>query len=232
MLIHSMVNLRYEKKYKNRQISRKFQQSSSFIQSIMKAIFFTLVALIGFSSAVLFNRPCRLSEMRPRVKQNFSVIDYTGLWYEIESYPTQGQLPLDCVEARYTARPNAPVEVFNQGWTQGGRRVQLTGSAVVSEEGQRTGAAMLDVLFRLEDRSPSLYWIMGTDYRNYAVVWSCFDIGSTRSQETFWVLSRTQVPNAEARANIDRVLTENEAVREALRPNIQDLAICQTDRRP
>jgi lipocalin len=200
-------------------------------QKKMKSIVFTLVALIGFTSAVIFDRPCRLDEMRPRVKQNFNVAAYTGLWYEIESYETQGQLPLDCVEARYTALPAGNVEVFNSGWTQGGRQVRLTGSAAVSEEGAATNRAMLDVLFRLEDRTPSIYWIMSTDYTNYAVVWSCFNIGSTRSQETFWVLSRDKVPSPAVRENIDRVLTENSAVRSSLRPNIQDINVCMTDRR-
>lgn len=197
----------------------------------MNSVFIAIaVLLVASAQAVRFDRPCRLAEMSPRVKQNFNVGAYTGLWYEIKSYTTQGQLPLDCVEARYSALPDGGVEVLNTGWSTSGRQVRLTGRADLSQEGISTNRAKLEVLFLLQGRTPSIYWVMGTDYTNYAVVWSCANLPLNNSQETFWVLSRTTNPSPSTQANIDRVLAENDAVLDALRVNNQDINFCMSDR--
>lgn len=66
------------------------------------------------------------------------------------------------------------------------------------------------------------YWVLGTDYDSYAVVWGCFGVGTTLRAESAWILSRTPTltPQAEAEVQryVDLYLSE-----EDLRPTVQNL---------
>jgi lipocalin len=113
----------------------------------MKSIILSLIALfICSTSAVQFNRTCRFDEMRPRVKMNLNIRDYTGLWFEIKRYEAQDQFDMDCVTASYTEFNNG-VNVTNVGWASDGRRISFDGRATVSAEGAATNRAMLEVSF-------------------------------------------------------------------------------------
>lgn len=65
------------------------------------------------------------------------------------------------------------------------------------------------------------YWVLGTDYENYAVVWGCFGVGTTLRAESAWILSRTPQLSAASLAQVqpfvDQFLDE-----ENLRTTIQD----------
>uniref|UniRef100_A0A182J5D9 Lipocalin/cytosolic fatty-acid binding domain-containing protein n=1 Tax=Anopheles atroparvus TaxID=41427 RepID=A0A182J5D9_ANOAO len=51
--------------------------------------------------------------------------------------------------------------------------------------------AKLNVSFYGAPNDESNYWVLDTDYENYALVWSCEPIGEERSLEYYWLLSRT-----------------------------------------
>lgn len=110
-------------------------------------ITFVLIAFLGFIVAVEFDRPCRFAEMSPRVKRDFNVRAYTGLWYEIKRYEEINQFDMDCVQARYTEFGGLGVNATNSGHLQNGTRFELSGFASPSEEGVRTGAGFLQVQF-------------------------------------------------------------------------------------
>lgn len=38
------------------------------------------------------------------------------------------------------------------------------------------------------------YWVLGTDYQNYAVVYSCVEFGGFASARTVWILTRDPEP--------------------------------------
>jgi lipocalin len=71
---------------------------------------------------------------------------------------------------------------------------------------------------------------MSTNYFDYAVVWSCFNIGEDRSNETFWVLSRNIVPSANTTARFNEVLTQNGALFEELRITNHDMDFCMRNK--
>ena len=60
-------------------------------------------------------------------------------------------------------------------------------------------------LFKLEPNL-SNYWVLSTDYVNYAFVVSCFDLPENRSLESFWLLSRSFTLTSPIRARADELI--------------------------
>uniref|UniRef100_A0A182IWD1 Lipocln_cytosolic_FA-bd_dom domain-containing protein n=1 Tax=Anopheles atroparvus TaxID=41427 RepID=A0A182IWD1_ANOAO len=58
--------------------------------------------------------------------------------------------------------------------------------------------AKLNVSFYGAPNDESNYWVLDTDYENYALVWSCEPIGEERSLENYGLLSRTPTMPEEA----------------------------------
>lgn len=75
---------------------------------------------------------------------------------------------------------------------------------------------------------PSRYWVLSTDYANYAVVWACSDLTGGRSREQVWVLSRTPQLGATQRTRVNDVVAENSLLPDLLRPTSQNLEACQS----
>lgn len=66
------------------------------------------------------------------------------------------------------------------------------------------------------------YWVLGTDYLNYAVVWACNNINEAGSTRVVWILTRDRQPSdAIVEAAYD-VLKENEVSTTFLRKTIQN----------
>jgi lipocalin len=55
----------------------------------------------------------------------------------------------------------------------------------------------------------SNYWVLSTDYVNYAFVVSCMDLGVNRSLESFWLLSRSFTLSPTIRARADELVTKH-----------------------
>lgn len=49
----------------------------------------------------------------------------------------------------------------------------------------------------VSDSYGSPYWILGTDYQNYAVVWSCSEWAGFASTRMVWILTRDKFPSKE-----------------------------------
>ncbi|XP_069672058.1 apolipoprotein D-like [Periplaneta americana] len=124
--------------------------------------------------------------------QSFDVQRYLGHWYEAERYFALFEFAGKCVSANYTDMGEGRVSIVNRQ-TSSLTGIRSTIEGVVRLVG-RTDESKLSVRF------PSLpvlvdapYWVLGTDYDNYAVVWSCtnFGIFSTRNA---WILTRSRHP--------------------------------------
>jgi apolipoprotein D and lipocalin family protein len=63
-----------------------------------------------------------------------------------------------------------------------------------------------NVTFGGQEGGRANYWILSTDYDNYAVVVSCSNLPLSRSFESFWLLSRTPKITPDSRRNADAII--------------------------
>uniref|UniRef100_A0A182ITN6 Apolipoprotein D n=1 Tax=Anopheles atroparvus TaxID=41427 RepID=A0A182ITN6_ANOAO len=164
----------------------------------------------------------------PPVHVNFDVSRYLGLWYEIRRYEQVFQLGGECVTAEYSINADGSVRVFNSMIVPPAQaRSSDTGRAVVAFPDEVPLEAKLNVTFgpNPENGISANYWVLGTDYDNFAVVWGCFGVGDTLRAESAWILSRTPQLSAATAAEVQRYVDEflNE---ENLRPTIQNEQFC------
>ncbi|XP_046971595.1 uncharacterized protein LOC124538552 isoform X1 [Vanessa cardui] len=145
------------------------------------------------------------------VVTNFNAVAYMDKWYDIESYPVVFQ-DGTCPTATYTLTP-AGVEVFN---TQvvGQQLDTIEGFAVPSTN---DNSAKLTVSFpvagtNLTTFSP--YWVLSTDYTNYALVYSCSNINDEYRSVSSWKLSRTRSLTPASNTAINNVINSIPVLRQ------------------
>ncbi|XP_015523949.1 apolipoprotein D-like [Neodiprion pinetum] len=141
----------------------------------------------------------------------FDAARYMGKWYEAEKYFALFQFGGKCVTANYALSENGSVKIRN------------------SQISSITGvASSLDGIGRLIGRSddakltitfPSLpvgidapYWILDTDYDNWAVVWSCTNFG-VFSVRYSWILTRERNPSVAVLEEAYRAIDRNKISR-------------------
>lgn len=178
-----------------------------------------LVVLLAASSAtaqVLFLGQC------PNVETmtNFEPEKYLGKWYEAERYFAIFEFGGKCVTANYSQGENGSVKIVNRQISS------LTGvSSSIEGVGRLVGRAddpKLTVTFpSLPLQLDAPYWVLETDYDNYAVVWSCSNFGIF-SIRNVWILTR--VPQAPV-----EILTRAYAVLD--RNNISRAYFIRTDQK-
>lgn len=142
-----------------------------------------------------------------KVMPAFEVSKYLGKWYEAERYFAIFEFAGKCVTGNYTVDSDGRIAIVNR------QTSALTGI-------QSTIEGEVKLISRSDDakltvRFPSLpltldvpYWVLDTDYNNYAVVWSCsnFGIFSTRNA---WILTRQREPPLEVMERAYAVVDKN-----------------------
>ncbi|XP_058130492.1 apolipoprotein D-like [Anopheles ziemanni] len=168
------------------------------------------------------------------VHVNFDVPRYLGLWYEIRRYEQVFQLGGECVTAEYSLNADGSVRVFNSMVVPPAQaRSSDIGNAVIAFPDESPLEAKLNVTFgtiAFVAPDPDIdisanYWVLGTDYDSFAVVWGCFGVGDTLRAESAWILSRTpQLSPAalqQVQEYVNLYLDEDD-----LRTTIQDPQFC------
>ncbi|XP_046463846.1 lazarillo protein-like [Daphnia pulex] len=141
------------------------------------------------------------------VVSEFKMDQYLGKWYSNRSYFSLFMSGLECVTAEYV-RNGPKVTVKNIGIKRITRMRSTTTGTVRHVEPPN---GKLNVVFSGDPAQGSAnYWILGTDYTSYSVVWSCMHFGiEPINTRIAWVLTREQHPtNATIEAALD-VLKKN-----------------------
>ncbi|CAF4867626.1 unnamed protein product [Pieris macdunnoughi] len=156
---------------------------------------------------LVFRGPCE--ENVPLVN-NFNASNYLGSWYDIESYPTAYQFG-SCPTANYTLN-NAVVDVYNTEVINK-RLSYVNGVAVPYAD----GSSRLTVSFPIPGtalNTSTPYWVLATDYLNYALVYSCVnDENNENSRVSSWKLSRTKYLSEDANTHINNTMNSVKVLR-------------------
>uniref|UniRef100_A0A336M3D4 Apolipoprotein D n=1 Tax=Culicoides sonorensis TaxID=179676 RepID=A0A336M3D4_CULSO len=154
-----------------------------------------ILLLIGFVAITSAQVPYFSGCPKVNVMQGFNPESYLGRWYEYEKYPFLFELGGKCITADYTLRPDGKVGVHNRQVNQiFGTENTITGFAVPNE----SEPAKLSVSFPSVSSSlASPYWVLYTDYQNYAVVFSCSEFAGLASTRMIWILTRERFPAPE-----------------------------------
>ncbi|KPI92172.1 Apolipoprotein D [Papilio xuthus] len=152
---------------------------------------------LGPNDPVVFPGQC---DQTIPVVQNFDPVRYQGRWRMIETYQSDFQAGT-CNEANYMLTPNSTVDVVN---TQVVNQ-QLQTETAVAVLATTDGSGKLIVTFPNAPQS-SEYWILGTDYSNYALVYSCRNINSQQRRVWSWKLSRDRQLSAASANAINQII--------------------------
>lgn len=140
----------------------------------------------------------------PPVQENFDVHKYLGRWYEIEKIPVSFEKG-NCIQANYSLMENGNIKVLNQEMRPDGTVNQIEGQATQSN---LTEPAKLGVkFFQLMPTAP--YWVLATDYENYALVYSCTTIIWLFHMDHVWILGRNRYLPPETVTYLKDILTAN-----------------------
>ncbi|XP_053692603.1 apolipoprotein D-like [Sabethes cyaneus] len=124
------------------------------------------------------------------VVKDFKAESFLGRWYEQEKYPFVFELAARCVVAEYGLDTEGRISVFNRQLnTITGNENSIRGLARVAQPGKMV------VSFSIPFNVDSPYWVIGSDYSNYAVVLSCMDIGGLMHTKVVWILTRDRSPS-------------------------------------
>ncbi|XP_037038722.1 apolipoprotein D-like isoform X2 [Bradysia coprophila] len=168
-----------------------------------------LIGLIYLSSITKCQIPsiggCRTIQTTLKLK----IEQYLGTWYEVERYFTINELASRCIAATYERRADGKIWVNNVMTNQitnvqqnMSGTVELTGVGVGGEATYTIHYTTLLVNYNIT------MTVLGTDYNNYAVVWSCNGIGSVVHSESAWLMTRKRNPPAHVLKKAYRVLKQ------------------------
>lgn len=191
--------------------------------------FATLTTRLLVVSQRIFKQPCPDPERRPIV-QNFDLERYiAGRWYEILRYDQYFERGCDCGYATYKLKKDGSIKVENCCERLPDTTINCSvGKAFVSYPNESPLEGRLNVTFGGPPDS-SNYWIMDTDYDNYAVIYSCKNLSDDTSAEAAWVLSKQRTINPVVRSTVNSLI-DNHLSRSDLRITEQNRSICKYDR--
>ncbi|XP_055612705.1 apolipoprotein D-like, partial [Uranotaenia lowii] len=123
------------------------------------------------------------------VQPDFNADSYLGLWYEQEKYPFIFEFGGRCVTAEYGKNSDGTVSVFNRQ-----QNVFTLAENTIRGSARIVEPAKLAVKFSIPFEVESPYWVLGTDYKSFAVVYSCNEIGGLFNTKVVWILTRDRTP--------------------------------------
>ncbi|XP_062833648.1 apolipoprotein D isoform X1 [Anolis carolinensis] len=175
--------------------------------------FLLLHLLLGLAQAQTFHMgKCP----DPPVQEVFDIHKYLGKWYEIEKLPSNFEKG-HCIQANYSLKENGKVKVVNKEIHMDGTLNEIEGEAfhVNLQE-----PAKLHVKFNwFMPAAP--YWVISTDYDNYALVYSCTNFMWLFHVDYAWIMSRTPELHPETVDHLKNILQSYDINTARMRPTDQ-----------
>ncbi|XP_015186402.1 PREDICTED: uncharacterized protein LOC107071706 [Polistes dominula] len=188
-----------------------FEKPTKNSEDLEKKLMLSLSIILVLVGMALAQIPALGSCPDVQILTDFDVGKYMGVWYEIEKYFTVFELGGKCVEANYTAKDNTTVNVINRQISA------ITGVAMSIEgyarfQGLPNESKLIVTFPSVPFAGDAPYWVLGTDYKNYAVVWSCRNYGIFNAK-IVWILARERSPSVAIMKDAYQVLDRNKISR-------------------
>ncbi|XP_067625331.1 uncharacterized protein [Eurosta solidaginis] len=173
------------------------QQQQFAIASLTLVIFLTSSSLV--SGQVFRGGLC---PSNVQTVQDFDPSAYLGTWYEYAKYPFLFEAGGRCISANYDANGDDEVTVTNTQVNFKNQNQSIDGFAKI------VGPGKLSVRFNgfASLAGDADYWVIGTDYNIYAVVYSCKSLLFAHA-EVIWILTRERNPSEETIKTAMNVIT-------------------------
>ncbi|XP_074036761.1 apolipoprotein D isoform X3 [Leptinotarsa decemlineata] len=128
------------------------------------------------------------------VMKNFNTEKFLGKWYEQEKYPIFLEMEGKCTTYQYTTNANSTIKVaMHQVSTITKKPNNFEGDIKLDN---KTGEAKL--IMGIPSMNIDVpYWVLDTDYKEYAVVWSCIQEGKFSNSSEVPAIVDKQKQNAE-----------------------------------
>ncbi|XP_067634423.1 apolipoprotein D-like [Eurosta solidaginis] len=153
-----------------------------------------------------------------KVKPNFSLKSYLGIWYEYAKYLVYFESNRKCIQGEYTLQADGNLGVKNSGVNALTNVTSSTSGYAIPVEN-----AKLKVIFPISrpTNASSNYWILDTDYTNYSVVYNCVPQANGTHHAFAWILLRKRTGTAESIINTAKqvFIKNNVSTAELVRSN-------------
>ncbi|XP_059468386.1 apolipoprotein D-like [Neocloeon triangulifer] len=138
------------------------------------------------------------------VEQNFDLQKFSGRWYQYSTYSSME--PGKCAYHEYTDNGNGTLG-FSAFTYLPKKNKDMTIYGLIYPASEATDGKLLITYFHYGDVARN-YYVLGTDYKNYAIVWSCRKDGSDARQSS-WIMTRKRVPSASVVESANAVVDQN-----------------------
>ncbi|GFG39611.1 hypothetical protein Cfor_02885 [Coptotermes formosanus] len=159
--------------------------------------------VLGIAAESLLADQCPLKE----VQTEFNMTKYLGEWNEILRIPNIYEEGYSCMLDHFTLSPDGTTRVHSRAYNVSNHAyVFLDGVVTVSQPGRfdvtyngtnrlrilQDMATLITVCCLLATAAvwSSSYWVLGTDYSTYAVLWGCLETDGLAPQRESTVRSR------------------------------------------
>ncbi|XP_059079065.1 apolipoprotein D-like [Tigriopus californicus] len=173
----------------------------------MKISLTILIALLGVFTTVSarnYQKSQAGCPPKPETVKVFNQTQYLGDWYQVQGIPTffspDGST---CIRARYGQNEDGTISVLNILIYPDGNFGEICGYAY-SPDPEHPG----DLVVKFPTSPAGNYWLIDTDYENWASVYSCDEILGNKF-EYGWVLTRESAPSeAIVQASLDAFVAQ------------------------
>ncbi|KAK0171216.1 hypothetical protein PV328_008967 [Microctonus aethiopoides] len=126
---------------------------------------------------------------------DFNMTKFMGNWFEVERSSQFPELGFRCAMVRYYKGSDNKWHVRNiVGRILGFQRI-IEGEVILPSTKSEAGKINLRYTTTLSN-SPSTFSVLGSDYDQYAVLYSCNNFGPAHT-ESLWIMTRNRLPSSE-----------------------------------
>lgn len=145
-------------------------------------------------------------------------LQYFGVWYESEKYPNYGTTFGRCTTANYFEDNLGVTRVYNQQITSITNQEDSIAGVMWSEGGARLRVELPTSPWYVQ----SNYWVLATDYCDYAVVFSCTNVWGLYHNRYVWIYTRARHPKPYVLIKAYQAMDDNGLERKHLRRTQQN----------